>query len=206
MNWEPLPPRKKSRIASRNENKDSTEERNIPVVELTMSERIQKNIEERARVNRTQTTLESRDGCASEYYEYLDHTADVQCHAWGKNMSEAFQHMAECMLNYMTDIDLIKIDPEEDQILNIQGHDMESLLFNYMHELLFKFNTDYFCAVKVEIIEFDRENYKIRAKMQGDIYDPAKHTCGTEIKAITYSNMQIHEKDERVDLFVIVDI
>jgi SHS2 domain-containing protein len=29
---------------------------------------------------------------------------------------------------------------------------------------------------------------------------------GTEIKAITYSNMQIHEKDDRTDLYVIVDI
>ncbi len=40
----------------------------------------------------------------------------------------------------------------------------------------------------------------------GDIFDLSKHSVGTEIKAITYSNMQIHEKDDRVDLFVIVDI
>lgn len=54
----------------------------------------------------------------------------------------------------------------------------------------------------------------------GDIFDPEKHSSGTEIKAITYSNMQVHEavlgpglKEEdtttemgRVDLFVIVDI
>jgi SHS2 domain-containing protein len=33
-----------------------------------------------------------------------------------------------------------------------------------------------------------------------------RHVQGTEIKAITYSNMQIHEKPERTDLYVIVDI
>jgi SHS2 domain-containing protein len=40
----------------------------------------------------------------------------------------------------------------------------------------------------------------------GDIFDQTKHPPGTEIKAITYSNMQIHETEERADLYVIVDI
>ena len=40
----------------------------------------------------------------------------------------------------------------------------------------------------------------------GETYDRVKHPQGTEIKAITYSNMQIHVTPERSDLYVIVDI
>ena len=40
----------------------------------------------------------------------------------------------------------------------------------------------------------------------GDIFDPKKHTQGTEVKAITYSNMQIHETEGRADLYVVIDI
>ncbi len=40
----------------------------------------------------------------------------------------------------------------------------------------------------------------------GEKFDGARHTQGTEIKAITYSNMQIHESSDRSDLYVIVDI
>lgn len=40
----------------------------------------------------------------------------------------------------------------------------------------------------------------------GDTFDQTLHPQGTEIKAITYSNMQIHETLERTDLYVIVDI
>lgn len=51
----------------------------------------------------------------------LDHTADVQCHAWGSNCVEAFENMAECMMNYMTDIQLVNADPEETHDIRISG-------------------------------------------------------------------------------------
>lgn len=95
----------------------------------------------------------------------MDHTADVQCHSWGKTMKDAFENMAECMLNYMTDINLIVIDPEENTTMQVKGHDMESLLYNYMNELLFKFITDSFCTVKVEITEFNREDFSLKANL-----------------------------------------
>ena len=40
----------------------------------------------------------------------------------------------------------------------------------------------------------------------GEKFDLEKHPQGTEVKAITYSAMQIHEKADRCDLYVIVDI
>ncbi len=73
--------------------------------------------------------------------------------------------MAECMLNYMTDIKLIQEDPEETTTMKVVGSDMQSLLYNYMNELLFKFITDNFCAVRVVINEFDRESFTILATL-----------------------------------------
>lgn len=75
-----------------------------------------------------------------------------------------------------------------------------------MNELLFKFITDSFCTKRVIIKEFKRNPFEILAVVEGDIFDLTKHTVGTEIKAITYSNMQVREEADKVDLFVIVDI
>ena len=41
---------------------------------------------------------------------------------------------------------------------------------------------------------------------RGDTFDRQRHESGTEVKAITYSAMQINEKEGDAELFVIVDI
>lgn len=64
------------------------------------------------------------------------------------------------------------------------------------------------CCQKVKITEFDRENYKITAMALGEEFTIGKHTQNAEVKAITYSAMQILDRPESEppQLFVIVDI
>jgi SHS2 domain-containing protein len=60
----------------------------------------------------------------------------------------------------------------------------------------------------VQITKFDRQNFRIEARAAGEEFTIGKHTQGAEVKAITYSAMQIHDRPEvaRPELFVIVDI
>ena len=109
------------------------------------------------------------------------------------------------MFGYMTDLNTVDIDDEQE--ITAEGHDMESLLFQFLDEFLFLFSAEPFLICKeVEILEFDRDNFKIRAVGRGEPFDLEKHPQGTEVKAITYSNMQIHDNEERHDVFVIIDI
>ena len=211
--WEPLPQRrKKARNGGGTADADSSVQNNTLNQKIDESQQdknrriVEENVTRRSNFVKKEGTLESKDGCAGEFYEYLDHTADVQCHSWGKDIKEAFEHMAPCMFNYMTDLALVDIVDSQTIEFTVDGHDMDTLLFKYMDELLFRFCTDNFCCKVVEIIEFDKVNFKIVAKGYGELFDQAKHPQGTEIKAITYSNMQIHETEDRADLYVIVDI
>ncbi|EFN55786.1 hypothetical protein CHLNCDRAFT_14100, partial [Chlorella variabilis] len=136
----------------------------------------------------------------------LDHTADVQLHAWGATLTEAFENVALCMFNYMTPLKGIAIDPALTRRYEAEGHDMQSLLFNFLDELLFSFSTEFFVPSQLRITSFDRQTWQIKAEGHGEKFDRQRHVCGTEVKAITYSAMQINETPEDAEVFVIVDI
>uniref|UniRef100_A0A7S1EA40 Archease domain-containing protein n=1 Tax=Hemiselmis andersenii TaxID=464988 RepID=A0A7S1EA40_HEMAN len=140
-------------------------------------------------------------------YEYLDHTADVQFHTWGDSLPEAMEQQVVCMFSYITDLGTVEEVGESD--VEVSAHDMQSLLYAFMDEFLYQFSVDGFVARRVTITSFDRETWKITAKGFGEKFQPrVKHPQGTEIKAITYSAMQILEDEDsqKAEIFVIVDI
>ena len=160
----------------------------------------------------TPTSLDDPDR-PNRGYEFLDHTADVQIHSWGASLKEAFELSAVGMFAYITDLDLI----EEQRTLRIEarGHDLKSALFSFLDEWLYAFSAEtFFVPFKVEILEFNRRNdgengdgnVEIRAIGFGETFDLNKHSQGTEVKAITYSAMQIRETEKAAEVFVIVDI
>ncbi|XP_054158072.1 protein archease-like [Oppia nitens] len=151
------------------------------------------------------TVTEEDTTVPPQQYEFLDHTADVQIHAWGASLAEAFEQSAVAMFAYMTEISTVDMTDTHD--IEVAGDDLESLFYQFLDEFLFAFSADpFFIGRKIKITEFDRQNNRIKAKGYGETFSLDKHPQGTEVKAITYSNMQIHEKVGRSDVYVIIDI
>ncbi|XP_077559519.1 protein archease [Haemaphysalis longicornis] len=138
-------------------------------------------------------------------YEYLDHTADVQLHGWGEDLTEAFEQVAVAMFAYMTEID--KVDIRATCDVAAEAEDMVGLLYHFLDELLFVFSAEpYIIGKKVKILEFDKEAFRIKARVYGEEFQLGKHPQGTEVKAITYSNMQVWDEPDQHEVFVIIDI
>ncbi|XP_041711211.2 protein archease isoform X2 [Coregonus clupeaformis] len=140
----------------------------------------------------SQKDTKSKYPAINKKYEYLDHTADVQLHSWGDSLEEAFEQCAMAMFGYMTDtetvepIDTVEVESEDDW--------------------LFKFSADlFFIPREVKVLHIDRMHFKIRSIGWGEEFNLVKHPQGTEVKAITYSAMQIHDID-KPEIFAIIDI
>ena len=95
------------------------------------------------------------------------------------------------------------------------GDDAHKFVFRFVDELLYRFTGESVACrtVSVNLRRAGPGGYAATVSTTGEKFDLTKHPQGTEVKAMTYSEMQIHglEKEAdggngKVDLFVIVDI
>lgn len=64
-----------------------------------------------------------------------------------------------------------------------------------------------FVAADAEHTEaVDQLSGDCRLLRNGEVFDRQKHASGTEVKAITYSALDVREQGDDVEVFVIVDI
>ena len=140
-------------------------------------------------------------------FRFLDHTADVQVECWGSSREEAFSH---CALSLMTVItpNLSKISPDIEKELWIKAEDKEALLFDFLSELLYIFDVDELVFSDIWVVYINRTQlgFEMKAIMKGEQFDKTKHEIGTEVKAITYSFMELNETLEKTEIKVVFDI
>jgi len=139
-------------------------------------------------------------------FEFLEHTADVYIRANGKTMEEAYENAALAMFEVMTDTG--KIAQVREETLEIEAEDQYALLYNWLEALLVKFETENMLYSKFQITNWKEtdENFKFKAKILGEKFDPQKHPQRVCVKAATYHRMVIIRERDRVVLEFILDI
>ncbi len=139
-------------------------------------------------------------------YEYLEHTADAQFLAYGKNLEEVFENAALAMFNVM--IDTTKVSEEMVEQVTLDSPDLESLLIDWLSELLYLFEVEeiVFKSFQVEEIRQREDSYSIKARAYGEKYYPESHPFETEIKAVTYNQLKLEKTPEGWEAQVVVDL
>ncbi len=84
-------------------------------------------------------------------YEYLEHTADIKFLAYGKTLEEVFENAALAMFNVM--IDTGKVSGETAKEIFLKSPDLESLLVDWLSELLYLFEVDEIVFRKFQVQE-----------------------------------------------------
>lgn len=139
-------------------------------------------------------------------YEYLEHTADIKFLAYGKTLEEVFENAALAMFNVM--IDTGKVSGETAKEIFLKSPDLESLLVDWLSELLYLFEVDeiVFRKFQVQEIKEGESEYFITARASGEKFYPESHPFETEIKAVTYNQLKIEKTADGWMAQVVVDI
>lgn len=132
-------------------------------------------------------------------YELLEHTADVMVKAHGRNLEECFANAAYALFDQM--VYASRVEPKMDVEFLVEGHDLESLLYNFLSEFLYLHDAKQLVLSEFHVV---MEGFGLRCHAKGERYDPARHGQRHDVKAITYHMLTVDPGEPSVT--VIFDI
>jgi len=138
-------------------------------------------------------------------FKHLEHISEAYVEAWGSTLEEAFENAGRAFFDIMTDVN--SIEPVREVELQVEAEDLEALLFEWITTLLVEFDTTGMVFSKFQVtIEKTDGKFRLRAKAYGEPYDPERHPPKVEVKAMTYSLMEIKQEDGGYRIRYVVDI
>ena len=135
----------------------------------------------------------------------MDISGDAGIRAHGNSCREAFENAACGMYALITDLD--KIEERKSKQLIISAISLDSLLVDFLNELIFLFDTKYFIGSRIEFNEFRADgSFYLKAVIHGEEFDSSRHEKRLLVKAATYHKLLITQRNGRCELEIIFDI
>ena len=144
------------------------------------------------------------EGC--DYFRFLEHTADVYVEVCATTLERAFELAAKAMFEVMTDTS--KVEPVREYVAVDQGFDLENALYRWLEDLLIEYGRSgtVFSEFKVDYVRAEGEGYTFKGRVLGETFNPEKHEPRVEVKAVTYSQMEVLNLGDRWILRFVLDI
>jgi SHS2 domain-containing protein len=128
--------------------------------------------------------------------------ADLLVEGRGKTLGEAVANVALGMLNAITPLE--GITERETYRAEVEGRDLQSLIFNLLDEILFLNDSEGLTA-KSLTVEIDEEKLRANAMGSGERFSAETHDVGIAVKAVTYHMMKIERTTEGYRVQVVFD-
>jgi len=136
-------------------------------------------------------------------YRTLEHATDAVIEVTADNLENAFKIAGISVVE--TILDISKVVENDKKILQVQGKDLNYLLYNWLEEIIILTITDGFAGKRIIVTISKDVEYKIDAEIYGETIDLKKHEFKVEIKSPTFHEMRIEQK-ENVTMRYLLDL
>jgi SHS2 domain-containing protein len=137
-------------------------------------------------------------------YRMLEHMTDALIEVEADTLEYAFELAARALIDVMIDVD--KVDSKEEFHVSVEGHDLESLLYNWLEYVMIMLVSDHIALNRFRVSIINENGYMLDAKLYGEPLDLDKHNYKVEIKGVTYHMMSIQKEGDRYRLTFLLDL
>jgi SHS2 domain-containing protein len=138
-------------------------------------------------------------------YAPLEHTADLGIEVTAGDLGELFVDAAAGLCDAITEVGLV--EPRRERSFELRAEALDLLLVSWLEELLFHFDTGGELYPRGEaVVEESGGRWSVRARLQGETFEPGRHPLKVQVKAITYHGLEVRREGESWRARVIFDI
>lgn len=138
-------------------------------------------------------------------YTFLEHTADVLFQAEAPSLGELFEQCGLALQE--TQVDQKLVESKQKTIISGENKDVESLLFDFLDDLVFYKDSEQLVFNKFKIkIKEKNGVYHMTCDAFGEKLDIKKHNPKVDIKAITMHMFEVKKTKNGWWAQVLVDI
>ncbi len=131
-------------------------------------------------------------------YEILEHTADLKIRAFGRLLEELFNNILAAMVEATKPIIIDQTASVEE--IKIKAENLENLLIDFLSEVIYQTDLN-------DVVYTKAEFKKITEKgLEGKIFGQKIKTFETEIKAITWHELEIKKINNLWQATVVFDV
>jgi SHS2 domain-containing protein len=135
-------------------------------------------------------------------HETFEHTADLGLRIRAADLDTLFVEAAQAFFGTIVE-DLATVRPLQKIDVQLQGDEIDYLLFDWLRELLYHFDAEHLLFGKFEVHVKDDG---LTASAWGEPLDRSRHNMEHEVKAITYHGLRVETVGNEWEAEVIVDI
>lgn len=137
-------------------------------------------------------------------YRSLDHMTDAIIEAYGETLEEAFENAAKGINDTM--IDLRAVRPESEIRITAEGHDLYSLLFDWLDKVMLLLVADGIVMSEFSVKIKQNNGYSLEGIAKGEKLNLDRHHYKVEIKGVTYHEMEIKQESEKATVRFLLDL
>ena len=150
----------------------------------------------------TRNELSPRDEETPAWLREIDHTGDIGIEVVAEDLRQLFARAAGGLFRVLTDID--GVAPRTAQDVLVEADDRDALLVRWLSELNFLHVTEGWLFCTFEINELSHR--RLVACVRGERFDPDRHVLYTEIKAVTFHELVIRQREIGWHVQIIFDM
>ena len=135
-------------------------------------------------------------------FETFDHTADIGLRVEAASLEELFVEAARGLMSLLLE-NVHDVRPTVEESISLVGSEVDYLLFDWLNELLFHFESRGL-LYRDFVVRVDDAG--LTATMRGEPCDRSRHRMAHEVKAITYHGLCVVQTDSGWRTELILDI